>query len=274
MESFKKPENIVTLVNTAAILGASVFFYRKFNGLEQELNKHSEHLTSTIKKVREIQITKKHIGQLANAIKELNMNIMNNRRDLEGMKEVILFQNQQIKEIHEIIEKTNEEETIKHKENNFIRYIQSAPNNFNSYNSYQRSYTPTQSFSQSQNLRNNNYNQQYKPQPQFNPNMMRRNVPKQRPYTQDNFNNQQLRYPQRNQAPMYNPNYNQQVQNQQYIQQQYGEPQNFQKSYDELIDLNYTNNPEYETEDDVDSQIDMIRKARKKNSNIMDDLIN
>ena len=56
METLKKPETVITLINTAALLGVSVYFYRRINLLEQEIDKHTEHLTSTIKKVKEMQV--------------------------------------------------------------------------------------------------------------------------------------------------------------------------------------------------------------------------
>ena len=103
MNSLKKPETIITLVNTAALLGISIYFYRKTNNLESELNKHSEHLTSTIKKVKEIANTKKYIAQIANAIKELNNYSAVHNRDIESLKEIIKFQNQQIQELHSFV---------------------------------------------------------------------------------------------------------------------------------------------------------------------------
>ena len=103
MNSLKKPETIITLVNTAALLGISIYFYRKTNNLESELNKHSEHLTSTIKKVKEIANTKKYIAQIANAIKELNNYSAVYSRDIENLKEIIKFQNQQIQELHSFV---------------------------------------------------------------------------------------------------------------------------------------------------------------------------
>ena len=99
METLKKPETIITLINTAALLGASVYFYRRINGLEQDIDKQSEHLTSTIKKEKEMQVTRQHVKQLANAIRELN-NIMGaQRNEINGLQNIIGFQKDQIKEL-------------------------------------------------------------------------------------------------------------------------------------------------------------------------------
>ena len=89
MNNLKKPERVITLINTAALLGASIYFYRKINNLELELNKHSENLTSTIKKVREIIVYKKHFATLGDAIKKLNNSIIFQNRDIEILKEIV-----------------------------------------------------------------------------------------------------------------------------------------------------------------------------------------
>ena len=99
MESLKKPETIISLINTTALLGVSVYFYRRINGLEQEIDKHTEHLTSTIKKVKEMQVTKQHIQQLAGAIRELNNVIGAQRNELNVLRNLTNFQNDQIKEL-------------------------------------------------------------------------------------------------------------------------------------------------------------------------------
>jgi hypothetical protein len=105
METLKKPETIITLTNTAALLGASVYFYRRINGLEQDLDKYSEHLTTTIKKVREIQVIKQHVGQLAQAIRELNNTAGAQRNELTYLRNLSGFQREQIKELQGQAEK-------------------------------------------------------------------------------------------------------------------------------------------------------------------------
>ena len=103
MNSLKRPETVITLVNTAALLGISIYFYRKTNNLELELNKHSEHLTATVKKVKEIANTKKYLAQLANAIKELNNYSSVYSRDIDNLKEIIKYQNTQIAELQAFV---------------------------------------------------------------------------------------------------------------------------------------------------------------------------
>jgi hypothetical protein len=128
MNSLKKTETVVTLFNTAALLGASIYFYRKINNLELELNKHSEHLTSTVKKVREIAIYKKHIAILGNAIKELNNSVASQNRDIETLKELVKIQSNQINELQMLVHKNlkgEKEEAIeiKHKDNPYLQAL-------------------------------------------------------------------------------------------------------------------------------------------------------
>ena len=104
MDNLKKTETIIGLVNTAALLGAIVYFYKKINNLELELNKHSEHLTSTVVKVKDIANTKKFLAQLGNAMKELNGMIGVDRKNIESLKQIILYQSAQISELHSVIQ--------------------------------------------------------------------------------------------------------------------------------------------------------------------------
>ena len=123
MNSIKKPETVITLLNTAALLGASIYFYRKINNLELELNKHSEHLTLTVKKVKEIANTKKHIAALANAIKEVNQNLGLNSQNIDFLKEIVKFQNEQIGELQEVVLTLKEDFDFKLKNNPHIPRI-------------------------------------------------------------------------------------------------------------------------------------------------------
>jgi len=130
MNSLKKPETVITLINTAALLGASIYFYKKTNNLELELNKHSEHLTLTVKKVKEIANTKKHIATLAEAIKKLNFSLGNQNSEIESLKEIVKYQNNQITEMQKFILEMRDEENkneFKLKENPHINSILYRP---------------------------------------------------------------------------------------------------------------------------------------------------
>jgi hypothetical protein len=107
METLKKPETIITLINSTALLGVSVYFHRRINTLEQEMAKHSGHLTSTINTVKDMQITKEHIKQLAHAIRELNGTAAAEKNEIAGLKSALLFQNNQVKELQKEAKESN-----------------------------------------------------------------------------------------------------------------------------------------------------------------------
>ncbi len=133
MENFKKPETMIGVINTAAILGSAIYFYKKINNLELELNKHSEHLTSTINKVSQIVGTKKSLTQIVGAIKNLNQAVGNDKKDVETLKQIVLFQSSQITELHSTITKLVEK----------LEEVD-LPLNFTNHNPYLRSFYPQQ----------------------------------------------------------------------------------------------------------------------------------
>lgn len=99
MENIKKPETVIGLINTAALLGVCVYFYRKTNNLELELNKHSENLTTTVKKVKETFIYKKHIATISDEIRKQSFNMGQLSQDINRLKEVAKIQAAQIAEM-------------------------------------------------------------------------------------------------------------------------------------------------------------------------------
>ena len=144
MNSIKKPETVITLVNTAALLGASIYFYRKINNLELELNKHSEHLTLTVKKVKEIANTKKHIAALANAIKDVNQTIGVHSQNIDFLKEIVKFQNDQIGELQKVVLTLKEDLEFKLKDNPHIPRIMYQQQHFPPQQRHQPAYQPQQ----------------------------------------------------------------------------------------------------------------------------------
>lgn len=123
MENLKNPETVITLANTAALLGVSLYFYKKINGLEVELNKHSEHLTVTVKKVREMIIYKKHIATLGNAVKQLNGQLQSQNRDIATLKELVKHQSRQIDELQASLQKIENAPEIKLTGNPHLRNL-------------------------------------------------------------------------------------------------------------------------------------------------------
>lgn len=224
MNSLKKPETIITLVNTAALLGISVYFYRKTNNLESELNKHSDHLTSTIKKVKEIANTKKYFAQIANAIKELKSYSDSYKSDIENLKEIIKYQNLQIAEMHTFILSLRPEDNkndLKLKENPHIFSInpfhrQQFPGNMQQYP--QQMNQPLQPAVAQQPFPQNNQGQMRQ---LANPPPPPQQFPQQNMFPQQNQFPQQTQHQNMNQFPQQNMNqFPQQNQNMNQFPQQ------------------------------------------------------
>jgi len=234
MDSLKKPETIIGLVNTAALLGASIYFYRKINNLELELNKHSEHLTSTVNKVKDIANTKKYLAQLANAIKELNNMIGEDRKTIDTLKQIVLLQANQITELQNTVEQLRDEfeesnlEIKLNKENPYIRNL----------------YPPQPP------------RQQYQ-QPQYQP---------QAPTPPQQYRPAPQQYPQQSQYQP-QPHPPQQYQQHQYQQphppqQQYQQPQQYQHYQSGEL----TNYGQTEEIIDEDAAINAVRRAKQSQS--------
>nr|QBK91406.1 MAG: protein of unknown function DUF1664 [Pithovirus LCPAC302] len=247
METLKKPETVITLINTAALLGASVYFYRRINVLEQEIDKHTEHLTSTIKKVKEMQVTKEHVKQLAGAIRELNNIIGGQRNEIIQLKHFSNFYKEQIKELQESTTGLGGE--VKLTKIPVISPVQFHPRN--RYNQSQGYNQPLQQgYNQSQ-----GYNQPL--QQGYNQPQQRYNQSQQGLGFNEQFEKQNRQGFNMNSQPSFGFNSNQTFQQQNnsgYNQDQFYHPAQ------DLIDLNLMNNPE---EDDIDSEIEAVRRARQ-----------
>lgn len=238
MDSLKRPETIISLINTAALLGASIYFYKKINNLELELNKHSEHLTTTVKKVKEMTIYKKHIAALGNAIKELNGAMGNSYRDVENLKQLVKFQAEQITELHTLLSKLELDNKLEFKQtdNPYLRYLQ-----------YQQQ--PQSRRIQQAPTKMDAWQQR---QQQF-----------QQP-SQQQFQQQQFQQPQQQQFQQ--PQFQQyQPPQQQFQQQQFQQPpqQQFHQQQ-QLLDFNDGFSQDMPI-DDEDAAIDAVRRARQQN---------
>jgi len=274
MNSIKKPETVITLVNTAALLGASIYFYRKTNNLELELNKHSEHLTLTVKKVKEIANTKKHIAALANAIKEVNQTIGVHSQNTDFLKEIVKFQNEQIWELQKVVLTLKEDLEFKLKENphiSRIMYQQQYPPQVRNQPSYhpQQPQQPRGSlidleYSRESPPRQPGYGQpqplpgqsQYgSPQPQYSPPQGQYGQPSYGQPPQNGYNPP----PQQTGYPGYAPP------PQMYAQspQQTGYPGG---GYNQQ-------NSNYSYEEDEDAAIDAVRRARQRSNDPLDGLL-
>lgn len=86
MDTLKKPEMIVSLTTAVSLVGASVYFYKKIHGQEEELNKLSGNLANTIQKVGEMQHHGHHIQELSETIKQLNGEVSKQRDVLSELR--------------------------------------------------------------------------------------------------------------------------------------------------------------------------------------------
>jgi uncharacterized phage infection (PIP) family protein YhgE len=75
MESFKRPEMIVSVVTATGLIGSIIYFYKQESALRERLKELSEHLTTTINKVRDIQkdvqTNASHIIEIVKAVQEV-----------------------------------------------------------------------------------------------------------------------------------------------------------------------------------------------------------
>lgn len=107
MESFKRPEMIVSVVTATGLIGSIIYFYKQESALREKLKEISEHLTTTVNKVRDIQkdvqINAQHIVDIVKAIQELQTVVNKHAEIMKEFERLIkLFQEQQESQDHEI----------------------------------------------------------------------------------------------------------------------------------------------------------------------------
>ena len=274
MNSIKKPETVITLINTAALLGASIYFYRKINNLELELNKHSEHLTLTVKKVKEIANTKKHIAALANAIKELNQSLGNHNRDIDFLKEIVKYQNEQILELQTIVL------TLKDEDDKAEFKLKVNPHIPNIMYRQQQQYPPQQRQQGQQGQQSYQAPQQGYIQPQrdslIDLNYQKESPQRQQGYPQQGYQGLQQGYqgPQQGYQPPQQgyqgpqQGYQGPQQGYQSPQQGYQGPQQQGYSQQGYQQSNYGS-----FEEDEDAAIEAVRRAKQRNNDPLDGLL-
>lgn len=280
METLKKPETIISLINTTALLGVSVYFYRRINGIEQELVKHTEHLTSTIKKVKEMQVVGGHVKQLAGAIRDLNGIMGAQKNEISLIRNFVDYQQNQIDELQGHAKESGAELKLTqhplsqmqnqgfnqgfnqgHRPNQGYGNMGQNQVQFSSSSRYnnQMNQGPNQ-MSQGYNNQMNQMNQGYNNQvPQGYNNQM--NQMSQGPsQMSQGYNNQMNQMPQgyNNQMNQMNQGYNNQMQGGMGPNHPPQQPKN------SLLDmgLDFGNNMNQEP-DDLDDQIDAVRRARQ-----------
>lgn len=87
MESLKRPEMIVSVATATGLIGAIIYFYKRENALQEEINKLSDHIATTTRKVGEMQIYGEHIHQLADAINALSATLKKHDQSLNELRE-------------------------------------------------------------------------------------------------------------------------------------------------------------------------------------------
>jgi hypothetical protein len=73
MEAAKKPEVLLGVSNSAAIIGVSVYFYKQINALKEEVSELTEHLKTSVNKFANIQndlITKDDLSKVVKSLIE------------------------------------------------------------------------------------------------------------------------------------------------------------------------------------------------------------
>lgn len=96
MESFNDVKTIVTVLNSASLLGITLYFYNEIKKIKETCNTQSQHLTNAIKKIQELQHSTNHISQLASAIKQINIVAGNMSNDIKKINNSINTQNNKI----------------------------------------------------------------------------------------------------------------------------------------------------------------------------------
>lgn len=92
MEKLKDPAVILGVVNSTAIVGSTVYFYRKQTAIQDELGKMADSLSATIKKVNELQILVGNILEKVNRSDQLqNENRKAQKRTAFDVEEMYSF---------------------------------------------------------------------------------------------------------------------------------------------------------------------------------------
>lgn len=96
MEVVKHPATVLSLVNTAAIVGVSAYLYKKTTVHDEDLEKITKSLAATVKKISETPDYQKPINELVGAFHELNRVYTRSRKQLDEAFDIIEEQEQTI----------------------------------------------------------------------------------------------------------------------------------------------------------------------------------
>lgn len=85
METVKKPEVLLTVGNTVAIVGVSVYFYKQIAALKSELSELTEHLKTSVKKFQNIQENVASKTEMEKYLTALNLKIEQTQKNIQDM---------------------------------------------------------------------------------------------------------------------------------------------------------------------------------------------
>ena len=86
MDQFKTPTSLLTIANTAAILGIGVYYYQQINALQVEVRKYTAMTDSCIGKTNEILAKLNNINGLVEALKKLDASIVKIQRSIKAIE--------------------------------------------------------------------------------------------------------------------------------------------------------------------------------------------
>jgi len=113
MDTLKKPEIIVTTVNTAILLGAIIYFYRQNSSTQSELNLIKDKVAKATVRIADMGVYGDHINQLANAVNTITKNMKRNEEylgaDINDLMNIIQLQTTQIEELQAYIKQQDAE---------------------------------------------------------------------------------------------------------------------------------------------------------------------
>lgn len=108
MESLKRPEMIISVATATGLVGSTIYFYKRANALQAELDKLTEHLGSTVRKVAELpKVTDtqaNHINQLNDGLQKLNNLVVQHHSLLADFKASLDEQGDEMEELRFIID--------------------------------------------------------------------------------------------------------------------------------------------------------------------------
>ena len=104
MESFKNPATIASIAAITGLFGAVIYFYKRANGLQSEIDKLTEHIASIARKVGELKDTNARMDALTNALAQLSNQANHMTNQVREIKEAIEPINDEIEDIHFILD--------------------------------------------------------------------------------------------------------------------------------------------------------------------------